>query len=284
MRVSEKLLQRSGITTVPVDLSEIIAAASQMDVTTARARAKLAEIKGYGSVARGVQNLDAKFEKHLRLYLAIEDWIQTNNIDAAGIQCWTSIQQNYGCATCLTMSMMGDQLLPCACEVDVAGVTAMYALVLATGNAAAIVDWNNNYGTDRNKCVAQHCGNYPKSFVGKPIEIDNLSVLSTVINPELCFGAINGKVEPGPMTFLRFSTDDYQGRVRGYVGEGEFTADPFAMLGSIAVCAVPNLQQLLKFICKRGFEHHVAMVRSQVADVIQEAATTYLGWDMYHHQ
>jgi len=284
MRVSEKLLQRSGITTVPVDLSEIIAAANRADVTSARARAKLAEIKAYGPVAPGVQHLDAKFEKHLRLYLALEDWMQASAIDAAGIQCWTSIQQNYGCATCLTMAMMGDKLLPCACEVDVAGVTAMYALLLATGNAAAIVDWNNNYGTDRNKCVAQHCGNYPKSFIGRDVEVDNLSVLSTVLDPERCFGAINGKAAPGPFTFLRFSTDDFQGRIRGYVGEGQFTDDPFHMLGSIAVCEVPNLQKLLKFICKQGFEHHVALVRGQVADIVNEAATTYLGWDMYRHE
>jgi L-fucose isomerase-like protein len=284
MRASEKLLQASGITVIPVDLSEIIAAANKVDVTSDRAKSKLAEIKGYGSVAPGIRNLEAKFEKHLRLFLAAEDWMQANAIDAAGFQCWTSIQQNYGCATCLTMSMMSDQLLPCACEVDVAGVTAMYALVLATGNPAAIVDWNNNYAEDRNKCVAQHCGNYPKGFVGKPVQISNLSVLGSVLGEELCFGGIDAKVEPGPMTYLRFSTDDLNGRVRGYVGEGQFTADPFNMLGSIAVCQIPNLQKLMKYICKQGFEHHVSMVRSQCSSAITEAATTYLGWDMYVHE
>ena len=284
MRASEKLLQASGITVVPVDLSEIIAAANHVDVNCARAQDKLAEIKGYGSVAPGIKNLEAKFEKHLRLFLAAEDWMQANAIDAAGFQCWTSIQQNYGCASCLTMSMMSDQLVPCACEVDLAGVTAMYALVLATGNPAAIVDWNNNYAEDRNKCVAQHCGNYPKGFVGKPVRISNLSVLGSVLGEELCFGGINAKVEPGPMTYLRFSTDDLKGRVRGYVGEGQFTADPFNMLGSIAVCQIPDLQKLMKYICKQGFEHHVSMVRSHCAQAIQEAATTYLGWDMYLHE
>ena len=283
MRASEKLLQASGITVVPVDLSEIIASANKVDVNSNRARQKLSEIKGYGTVAPGIKNLEAKFEKHLRLFLAAEDWMQGNAIDAAGFQCWTSIQQNYGCATCLTMSMMSDQLIPCACEVDVAGVIAMYALVLATGNPAAIVDWNNNYAEDRNKCVAQHCGNYPKGFVGKPVQISNLSVLGSVLGEELCFGGIDAKVEPGPMTYLRFSTDDLRGRVRGYVGEGQFTADPFNMLGSIAVCQIPSLQKLMKFICKQGFEHHVSMVRSHCAQAIQEAATNYLGWEMYLH-
>ncbi len=284
VRCSEKLLQASGITVVPVDLSEIIAAAGRVDVNSQRARQKLAEIRAYGEPAPGVLHLDAKYEKHLRLYLACEDWMQANAIDAAGFQCWTSIQQNYGCATCLTMSMMGDLLLPCACEVDIAGVTAMYALMLATGNAPAIVDWNNNYGDAPDTCVAQHCGNYPKSFVGRPVQVSNLSVLGTVLGEELCFGGIDGKVAPGPMTYLRFSTDDVHGRIRGYVGEGRFTDDPFAMLGSIAVCQVPNLRQLLRFICREGFEHHVSMVRSRCAEVVQEAAANYLGWDMHRHE
>ncbi len=284
VRFSEKLLQASGITVIPVDLSEIMAAASRVNIASSRAREKLTEIKGYGSVAPGIQNLEMKFEKQLRLFLATEDWMQVNDIHAAGFQCWTSIQQNYGCATCLTMSMMGDQLIPCACEVDIAGVVAMYALTLATGNPSAIMDWNNNYADDRNKCVAQHCGNYPKGFVGKPVQISNLSVLGSVLGEELCFGAIDAKVAPGPMTYLRFSTDDVNGRVRGYLGEGQFTDDPFNMLGSIAVCQVPNLQALMKYICKQGFEHHVSMVRSQCATIIQEAATNYLGWDMYLHE
>jgi L-fucose isomerase-like protein len=284
MRASERLLQASGVTVVPVDLSEIITAAAKVEITSPRARKKLAEIKTYGAVAPGIQNLDAKFEKHLRLYLACEDWMRANAIDAAGFQCWTSIQQNYGCATCLTMSMMSERLVPCACEVDVMGVSAMYALVLASGNPAALIDWNNNYGDDRDKCVAQHCGNYPRSFIGRPIQVSNLSVLGSVLGNEVCFGGIDGKAAPGPMTYLRFSTDDLNGRIRGYVGEGEFTDDPFDMLGSIAVCRVPDLQRLLKFVCKQGFEHHCAMVRSHCAAIINEAAATYLGWDMHLHR
>jgi len=284
MRASEKLLQASGVTVLSVDLSEILAAASKIDVKSARARRRLAQIKGYGSVAPGIRDLDAKFEKHMRLALACENWMAANEIDAAGIQCWTSLQQNFGCASCLTMSMMGERLVPMACEVDVAGVTAMYALMLASGQPAAIADWNNNYGDDRNKCVAQHCGNYPKSFIGSPVEIANLSVLGSVLGEEICFGAINGKAASGPMTYLRFSTDDRRGCIKGYVGQGEFTDDAFDMLGCIAVCEVPNLQRLLKFICKEGFEHHCAMVRTHCAAIVREAAANYLGWEMYLHE
>jgi L-fucose isomerase-like protein len=62
------------------------------------------------------------------------------------------------------------------------------------------------------------------------------------------------------------------------------TNDPYGMDGCIAVIQVPNLQTLMKFICKNGFEHHVAMVRTDVVDILQEAIDTYLGWDLYVHE
>jgi L-fucose isomerase-like protein len=156
--------------------------------------------------------------------------------------------------------------------------------MLASGNASALIDWNNNYGDDHNKCVAQHCSNYPRSFVGANVEVSNLDVMSNAIGEGPCFGAIKGNVAAGPMTYLRFSTDDTHGRIRGYVGEGEFTNDPFNMSGGIAVCQIPHMQALFKRLCKQGFEHHVAMVRSHCAGMVSEAVTTYLGWDLYVHE
>ncbi len=284
VRFSEKILQAAGITTVIIDLSELIAMANNMDISSQHAKERLDALQNYGTVKAGINNLAAKWEKHLRLFLAIESWMQENNLDAAAIQCWTSIQKNYGCATCLTMSMLSNSLIPVACEVDIAGVLSMYALSLATREPSAIVDWNNNYADELNKCVAQHCGNYPEKFVGKKVEIDTLSVLGTVLGEEACFGAINAKVEPGPMTFLRISTDDVNGNIRGYVGEGQFTNDPFNMLGSIAVCEIPNMQKLFATICNEGFEHHAALVRTHCAQVIAEATSKYLGWDMLLHE
>ena len=124
--------------------------------------------------------------------------------------------------------------------------------------------------------------NYPKSFFGNEVEISNLDVLGTVLGQDNCFGAIKGKVKSGPMTYFRLSTDDTKGIIKSYVGEGTFTDDPYGMDGGIAVTKVNELQKLLKYLCKNGFEHHVAMVRGNVGDVVQDALE-YLGWDMYRH-
>lgn len=281
MRFSEKLLQSSGITVVSVDLSEILDAARKIGDDAPEVKLKLEAIRGYGRIAPGIKSekvlIQAKFG------IAAENWIAENDIDCSAIQCWTSVQNTYGCATCLTMSMMGEKLMPSACEVDVTGALSMYALALAAGTPSALLDWNNNFGEDRNMMVGTHCSNFPKSFVQNEIEIGTLDVLGTSLGSENTFGAVKGKVAAGPLTFFRLSTDDPLGIIKGYLGQGEITDDPYGMDGGIAVCRVDRLQELMKFMCKNGFEHHVAMVRGKVADVIEEAVTNYLGWELYVH-
>ena len=282
MRVSEKLMQRAGVTVVTVDHSEIIFDALRLADDDPAVTAKLAEIRAYGTIPASVP--DKNIVKQAKYTVVVERWIAENRIDAAGIQCWTSIQKNYGCATCLTMSMLGESKVPCACEVDIAGAISMLALTLASDNASALLDWNNNYGDDRNKCINTHCSNYPKSFFGTDdIEISELDVLGTTLGKDNCFGAVKGKVRKGPMTYLRLSTDDYTGTIRAYLGEGDFTDDPCAMSGGIAICAIDNLQKLMDHIVRNGYEHHVAMVRTHVAAVLEEALGNYLGWRLYHH-
>ena len=216
--------------------------------------------------------------------MVIDRFMAENELDASAVQCWESVQKNYGCATCLSMSMMGERFQPSACEVDVTGAVSMYALLLASGKIPGFLDWNNNYGSDRDKCVNTHCSNYPKSFMGTDIEISELDILGETLGREKCFGAIKGHVAAGPMTFFRMDTDDTAGDIRAYLGEGEFTDDPFGMDGGIAVCKIPNLRELLGFMCQNGFEHHVAMTRTHCADVLDEAITKYLGWDLYYHE
>jgi len=281
MRFSEKLLQATGITVVPVDMSEILGNAGRMDSSSSKVKQKVQEIHEYGNIPDSIPK--DNILKQAKFSVAAGEWIEANNIDAAAFQCWTSIQENYGCATCLTMSMLGEGLIPSACEVDVCGVVSMYAIALATGQPAALLDWNNNFAEERNKCVCTHCSNYPRSFVQNPIEISNLDILGATIGPEKCFGAIKGKVAAGPFTFFRISTDDEIGLIKGYVGQGDYTDDPYGMDGGIAVCEVDRLQDLMKTLCKNGFEHHVAMGREHVAEIILEATSNYLGWEIYHH-
>ena len=281
VRASEKLLQKSGITVVPVDLSEILGAARKIEDTDVELLKKLEEIKCYAVVPKEYSDklvLQAKFG------VAVERWIEANQIDAVAVQCWDSLEQNYGCAACVTMSMLGEKLLPAACEVDIAGAVSMYALTLAAQCQSALLDWNNNFAEDRNKCVCTHCGNFPKSFVRNDLKLGTLGVLGRTLGKVNTFGAVYGKVTKGDFTFFRISTDDTKGVIKAYLGTGEITDDPYGMDGCIAVTKVDNLQILMKHICKNGFEHHVAMVRNDVKDILNEAIEGYLGWNLYVHE
>lgn len=281
VRASEKLLQKSGITVVPVDLSEILGAARKIEDTDAELLKKLEEIKCYAAVPKEYSDklvLQAKFG------VAVERWIEANQIDAVAVQCWDSLEQNYGCAACVPMSMLGEKLLPAACEVDIAGAVSMYALTLAAQGQSALLDWNNNFAEDRNKCVCTHCGNFPKSFVRNDLKLGTLGVLGRTLGKVNTFGAVYGKVTKGDFTFFRISTDDTKGAIKAYLGTGEITDDPYGMDGCIAVTKVNNLQTLMKYICKNGFEHHVAMVRNDVKEILNEAIEDYLGWNLYVHE
>ena len=281
VRASEKLLQKSGITVVPVDLSEILGAARKIEDTDVELLKKLEEIKCYAVVPKEYSDklvLQAKFG------VAVERWIEANQIDAVAVQCWDSLEQNYGCAACVTMSMLGEKLLPAACEVDIAGAVSMYALTLAAQGQSALLDWNNNFAEDRNKCVCTHCGNFPKSFVRNDLKLGTLGVLGRTLGKVNTFGAVYGKVTKGDFTFFRISTDDTKGVIKAYLGTGEITDDPYGMDGCIAVTKVDNLQILMKHICKNGFEHHVAMVRNDVKDILNEAIEGYLGWNLNVHE
>lgn len=282
VRYSEKILQASGIAVVPVDLSEIIARAQAKDEKAAAVKEKLAAIKAYGKIPSDIHTQSVL--RQAKLSVVFDELMEEHELDASAIQCWNSIEEHYGCATCLSMSMMGERYLPSACEADVTGAVSMYALLLASGSIPALLDWNNNFGQHPDQCVCTHCSNYPKSFMGNKIEISKLDVLGTVIDREKCFGAIKGKVAGGSMTYFRVSTDDTKGRIKSYLGEGQFTNDSFGMDGGIAVCRVKNLRALLSYLCQNGFEHHVAMTRSHCGRVLQEAVSKYLGWDLYYHQ
>jgi L-fucose isomerase-like protein len=279
MRFSEKMLQSYGISVLTVDFSELLGNANKLSDDDTRVKNKLAAIKGY---AKHDSVPSPALVRMAKLGVVIDDWMKEYDLTASAIQCWTSLQQNYHINVCTLMSMMSEQLMPSACEVDITGVASMYALQLASGLPSALVDWNNNYGGDPDKCVLFHCGNWAKSFL-PDIEIKNAEILATTLGTENTYGAVAGRVPAGPLTFARISTDDTQGIVRTYIGEGLFTDDPLDTFGARAVVQVPGLQKLMHYICKNGFEHHCAMNASHSAAILAESFETYFGWDVYYH-
>jgi L-fucose isomerase-like protein len=182
---------------------------------------------------------------------------------------------------CTVMSMMSDSLRPSACEVDVTGSVGTLILQAASGTPSAIRDWNNDYDDRPDKAVVFHCSNLPRHFL-ETVSRSFQEILAGTVGRERSCGTLCGQTKAEPVTYLRVGTDDPAGRIRGYVGEGRFSDDPIDTFGGYGV-EVPRLQELLRQLCRSGFEHHVVVNLPRTAEAVSEALETYLGWDVYHH-
>ena len=279
-RYSEKLLQAAGVSVSTIDLSEVLEKAKRLDERDARVAAKLEEI---GAYAGGPHVPPASLVLMAKLGVVVSEWMSELDLDATAMQCWNSLQQNYGVNCCTIMSLMSEKLMPSACEVDVTGAVTMYALQLASGVPSALFDWNNNYGDDPDTCVLFHCGNWAKRYL-PDITISTAPILGSTLGEANTYGALSGRTPGGgPVTFARVSTDDLDGTIVSYVGEGRFTDDPLDTFGARAVIKVPRLQALMRFICRNGFEHHAAMSASRSSAILYEAFREYLGWEVHRH-
>jgi L-fucose isomerase-like protein len=109
-------------------------------------------------------------------------------------------------------------------------------------------------------------------------------ILATVLGQENTYGTVSAQAVPNPLTYARITTDDRHGKIKTYVGEGRITDDLLQTFGSRAVVEIPGLQELMRYVCKNGYEHHAAINPSHVAEVLVEAFETYMDWEVYHHQ
>jgi L-fucose isomerase-like protein len=271
VRYSEKILEKHGISTEIVSLMEIVGRARELKEDSPEVVQVLDQMEHWfqwGSIPQ------QPIIKTAKLACAILEWVKEHEIDAVSINCWPAIEKYYEIVPCAAMSIISQQLIPAACETDVMGSLSMYALQLASGTPAGLVDLNNNYGNDLNKCVLFHCGALAPGFYDG--------------NPELkchdmqgCYGALSGKIAPGPVTLFRVSTDN--NGIKGYLAEANITKDDITTFGTYGVVEIDNLPEILRFIVDNGFEHHVAIVRGHVAHILEEAGKKYLKWEIFRH-
>jgi len=280
VRYSEKILELSGISVETIDLSEILGRAARLADNDRGVKRKLNAIENYIPTKSVPAD---KLLKMAKFGYVVDRWVRETELDGTAIQCWTSLEEFFGIVPCTLMSMMSESLVPSACEVDITGLLGMYILQLAGGTPSAILDWNNNYGSDSDKAVLFHCSNLPKSFFSSS-KMDYQEIIAGTVGKDNTYGTVVGRIAPGKATFCRTTTDDAAGIIGVYVGEGEFTNDKLETFGGFGVMKIANLQRLLQYVCKMGFEHHVAVSRTEKADAIAEALDNYMGWEVYRHE
>jgi L-fucose isomerase-like protein len=279
-RFDEKQLQRLGATTVVIDLSEALAGANAFADDDPDVLELITSIRGYADVG---STSDTVLGKLARFELFLRRWSERNDLDALAIQCWTSIQANYGACSCLAMSRLGNEGIPAACEADILGTLSMHALQLAGGTPAALADWNNLHNEDDELVNVWHCGVFPAVFTSqKPkIGVQEIIAGSGAAEYEDSVGTVEFVADPGALTLSRV-TQDPDGSWKAVIAEGALEDNPADTFGSYGWCRIPDLQGLYRDVLMRHFPHHVGITKGHCGNVLWEAFGNYLGFQVFH--
>ncbi|MFH1026161.1 MAG: hypothetical protein V1764_05725 [Nitrospirota bacterium] len=279
VRIDEITLQEHGITVETFDLSDIFARMKSLKESDKSYKNKVRVFKGYSDFSQVPQE---SIDKIVRLAVVLDTLIEEGQFDAIALRCWIELEQQLGITPCVIMSELNERHIPAACEVDVGNAVAMFALSRASNDVAACLDWNNNYGDDEDKCILFHCGPVPTSMMAKKGKITEHAIFRTsgAIAPGCSFGCNVGRIKPQPFTFSSMTTGS--GRLKFYIGEGEFTDDPIAedFFGCAGVVNIPKLQDVLLHVGREGHRHHVSATPGHIADPLKEALEYYLGFSV----
>ena len=277
VRIDELALERHGITVETMDMADVM---DRMRAVKPREAAYGEKRRSLDSVAAWDGVPEAARDSLARLFVVLEDIAREMSLAAMSIRCWTEIQKEMGISPCVVNGIMADQGIPVACEVDTGSAVMMRLLGAAASSATAIMDWNNNYGDDDDRCILFHCGNAPSSLMAAPGKVTDHAILQNSIGPGRGFGCNQGRLKPGAFTFGGLMSED--GRLKAYLGQGTMTADaiPGNFFGVAGVARIPRLQDVLLHLGNEGHRHHVALTPGEVMASTREAMTKYLGYDV----
>ena len=281
VRIDEVALQRKGVTIETFDMSDVfhrMRAVKPAEAGYTDKAAQLRELAAWDGVP------DRAFENIVRLSVTLDDMIQEARLDAVAIRCWTEIQTQMGISPCVAMGSLNDLGLAAACEVDLGNAVAMKALHLASYQPVGLLDWNNNYYDEDDKCILFHCGPMPASMMEGKGQVTDHAILMNSVGEGNGYGCNVGRIKPMDFTFSSLMTDE--GQVKMYLGEGRFTTDPIPanFFGVAGVAEIHNLQDVLLHIGVNGHRHHVSVTPGQLRKPLAEALGYYLGFEISQPQ
>jgi len=277
VRFDELALQKHGITTETVDLSEVIARVRSSSDSGPAQVEKARRLREYASW-QGVP--EEAFRTLVRLGVVLDELAAEYAMDALALRCWLELEKELRVSPCVLLSEINDRGLPAACELDVCNAVPMLALSRASGRPATCLDWNNNYGEAEDKCILFHCGPVPGSLMAAKGQVIEHPMFAKALGAGCAWGCNVGRIAAGPMTFSSSKTAD--GRLVFYLGEGEFTGEPIDadFFGCAGVARIERLQERLRRIGLGGYRHHVGVTAGHVAGALREAFKSYLGYGL----
>ncbi len=275
VRCDEIALAKKGINVETLDMSEIFARMKKVTPEQIKAaREKLLDISIFEDWE------PVKLEKMSALHAVLDDVIEAYDLQAVALRCWNELQTEIGIAPCTSLGVLGDQGINAACEVDVTNAVMMRALSLASNGASTLLDYNNNYGENENKCIMFHCGPVPLSMMEGKGTIEEHLMFKKSFGDATGVGINKGKIKSGNITFGSIKTEN--GKVCGFVTEGKFTDDIIeeSFFGCGKVVEKEGINDISNYMANNGYKHHLGVTFGNYGSVVFEALSKYLGYEI----
>ena len=275
VRFDELAMQKHGINVESFDLSEVFAKVKAKDDSDPIVLAKVERLENYTDFTR--VPLENKMTL-AKVSVVIDEYIEEYHLDALALRCWNEMETYLHICPCVLLSELNDRGIAASCEIDMCSAITMRAMSLAGESPSAVLDWNNNFGDDENKVILFHCGPVAQSLMaGKGTVTEHKMFAKS--DPGSGWGCNEGRVKAMDVTISNCQTKD--GKIIIYASEAKFTDDVIedGYFGCAGVCQIPDLQNKLIRLARGGFKHHTAICEGHLKDILQEAFTTYLGYD-----
>lgn len=275
VRFDEITLQKYGINVESFDLSEVVYKVGQKTDKDEAVLKKIARLKAYADFS-GVP--EANTVQLAKVAVVLDEYIEAYHLDALTLRCWNEMETILRVCPCVLLSELNDRGITASCEIDMCSAITMRAMALASEEATAVLDWNNNYGKDENKVILFHCGPVAQSLMQKTGTVTEHKMFAKN-DPGSGWGCNEGRIKAFPMTFSNCQTKD--GKIIVYASNARFTEDVIeeGYFGCGGVAEIPDLQNKLIRLARGGFKHHTSVGTGHMQDILKEAFTTYLGYD-----
>lgn len=276
VRFDEVALEKYGITVESFDLSELFHKVDELKDDDVKVVAKMARLKEYSNFSLVPTDRMITLAK---VSCAIDQYIEEYHLDALTLRCWNEMETYYRVCPCVLLSELNDRGIVASCEIDLCSAITMRAMNLASGQSTACLDWNNNYGTDPNKVILFHCGPVAQSLMTEKGLVTEHKMFAKC-DPGSGWGCNEGRIRALDMTFSNCKTED--GKLTIYASEAKFTGEPIenTYFGCGGVAEIPDLQNKLIRLARGGFKHHTTVGVGHMKDILVEAFSTYLHYDV----
>lgn len=256
-----RLARKLGVQIVPVELADLFRRVEEV-APSARDEARAAlepRLAGLDQVNRRAA------DQSLAAWLALRDLCEEQRLDALAVRCWPEFFVDLGCAACGAMSLLGDAMIPAACESDPNGAVTQLMLQWASGTAAFDSDIVT-FDLEGDAAVLWHCGKAPLSMAD-PASEPRAAIHSNRRLPLL----MEFPLKPGRITLARLSQAEEE--LRLVMGRGEVLRAPLSFSGTSGVVRFDRpAGEVLDALLKRGLEHHLALTYGDHVDVLEKLA------------